>query len=326
MKAVLCERHGPPETLSVRDLPEPVAGPGEVVVDVAAIGLNFFDTLIIRDLYQVKPPLPFSPGAEFSGHVLTVGPGVTGLSVGDRVAGYMTSGAARERVVVAAERLAVVPDDLDLIKAAAVIVTYGTALYALRDRGGLKAGETLAVLGAAGGVGLAAVELGKVLGARVIACASSQDKLDFARAHGADAGIDYTTEDLKTRLKELGGEKGIDMVFDPVGGEQSEQALRALGWGGRLMVIGFAAGAIPKLPLNLLLLKNCDARGVAFGNQVRKDADWARSATQELIGYARSGQISAHVDATFPLEECAEALLEIAGRRAKGKLVLTTGR
>lgn len=325
MKAVLCERHGPPETLALRDLPDPQPGPGEALVAVAAIGLNFFDTLIIRDLYQFKPELPFSPGAEFSGHVLAVGPGVTEVKVGDRVAGYMTAGAAREKVVVPADLLASVPDELDLVKAAGLIVTYGTALYALRDRGELKPGETLAVLGAAGGVGLAAVELGKIMGARVIACASSPEKLDFARAHGADEGIDYTKTDLKARLKELGGEQGIDMVFDPVGGEQSEQALRALGWGGRLMVIGFAAGTIPKLPLNLLLLKNCDARGVAFGAQTRKDPAWGRAATQELIGYARSGRISAHVDATFPLENCAAALNEIAARKVKGKLVLTTG-
>lgn len=325
MKAILCERHGPPEDLVLRDLPDPQPGPGEVVVANAAIGLNFFDTLIIRDLYQFKPQLPFSPGAEFAGHVCAVGPGVTSLKVGDRVAGYMTAGAAREKVVVPADLLATVPDDLDLVKAAGLIVTYGTALYALRDRGELKAGETLVVLGAAGGVGLAAVEIGKILGARVIACASSPDKLAFAREHGADEGIDYTTENLKARLKALGGEGGIDMVFDPVGGDQSEQAVRALGSGGRLMVIGFASGSIPKLPLNLLLLKNCDARGVAFGAQMRADPAWSRAAAQELIGHAQSGRISAHVDSTFPLDRCADALDEIAGRRVKGKVVLTTG-
>mgnify|MGYP001806086675 CR=1 FL=1 len=323
MKAILCERHGPPEDLVVRTLADPEAGPGEVVVDIAAIGLNFFDTLIIRDMYQFKPPLPFSPGAEFAGHVSALGAGVTSLRVGDRVAGYMTAGAAREKVVMAAELLASVPDDLDLVKAAGLIVTYGTALYALRDRGELKAGETLAVLGAAGGVGLAAVEIGKILGARVIACASSADKVEFARAHGADAGIDYTAENLKARLKALGGEGGIDMVFDPVGGEQSEQALRALGWGGRLMVIGFASGSIPKLPLNLLLLKNCDARGVAFGSKTRADPAWSRAAVQELMAHAQAGRISAHVDSTFPLARCADALDEIAGRRVKGKVVLT---
>ncbi|WP_234051244.1 MULTISPECIES: NADPH:quinone oxidoreductase family protein [unclassified Xanthobacter] len=324
MKAVLCVRHGPPETLEIVDLPDPTPGPGEVVVDVAAIGLNFFDTLIIRDLYQVKPPLPFSPGAEFAGHVAALGEGVTDLAVGDRVCGYITSGAAREKVAVPAEFLARVPDDLDLVKAAGLIVTYGTALYALRDRGELKAGETLAVLGASGGVGLAAVEVGKILGARVIACASSPDKIAFARAHGADEGLDYSTEDLKGRLKALAGPRGLDMVYDPVGGDYAEQALRALGWEGRFMVVGFAAGAIPKLPLNLLLLKNCDARGVAFGAQARANPKWLRDTVQDLVGYAREGRISAHVDSTFPLAQCAAAIDEIAGRRVKGKVVLTT--
>lgn len=324
MKAVLCVRHGPPETLEIVDLPDPTPGPGEVVVDVAAIGLNFFDTLIIRDLYQVKPPLPFSPGAEFAGHVAALGEGVTDLAVGDRVCGYITSGAAREKVAVPAEFLARVPDDLDLVKAAGLIVTYGTALYALRDRGELKAGEILAVLGASGGVGLAAVEVGKILGARVIACASSPDKIAFARAHGADEGLDYSTEDLKGRLKALAGPRGLDMVYDPVGGDYAEQALRALGWEGRFMVVGFAAGAIPKLPLNLLLLKNCDARGVAFGAQARANPKWLRDTVQDLVGYARDGRISAHVDSTFPLAQCAAAIDEIAGRRVKGKVVLIT--
>ncbi|BAF86752.1 putative alcohol dehydrogenase [Azorhizobium caulinodans ORS 571] len=325
MKAVLCVRHAPPEALEIVDLPDPVAGPGEVVVEVAAVGLNFFDTLIIRNLYQQKPDLPFSPGGEFAGRVLALGPGVTGPKVGTRVCGNVGYGAARERLVVRADRLAVVPDDLDLVRAAGLIITYGTSLYALRDRGELKAGETLVVLGAAGGVGLAAVELGKILGARVIACASSPDKIAFARSHGADIGIDYTTENLKLRLKELTGGEGADVVYDPVGGDLSEQALRSLGWCGRLLVIGFAAGEIPKLPLNLLLLKNCDARGVAFGTQAMRDPAWLTATITELMGYARSGAISAHVDATFPLERCAEALGEIAGRKVKGKVVLTTG-
>lgn len=325
MKAVLCVRHAPAEDLEIVDLPDPVPGPGEVVVTVAAVGLNFFDTLIIRDLYQFKPDLPFSPGGEFSGVVSALGEGVTELALGDQVAGYVTFGAAREKVVVSANTLARVPEGLDMVRAAGLTVTYGTALYALRDRGELKAGETLAVLGAAGGVGLAAVELGKVLGARVIACASSPDKIAFAKAHGADEGIDYTQEDLKAALKRFGGEKGIDVVYDPVGGEQSEQAVRALAWFGRLLVIGFAAGAIPKLPLNLLLLKNCDARGVAFGTNARRDPAWMRAAMQDLFAYAVQGRISAHVDSTFPLEQCATALGEISGRRVKGKVVLTTG-
>ncbi|MEW6125132.1 MAG: NADPH:quinone oxidoreductase family protein [Pseudomonadota bacterium] len=325
MKAVLCEAHGPAENLVVRDLPDPQPAPGEVVVDVAAVGLNFFDTLIIRDRYQVKPELPFSPGGEFAGYVRAVGTGVTDWAEGDRVCGYLSYGAARARLAVPAQGLARVPEGLGLVKAAGLTVTYGTALYALRDRGGLKAGETLVVLGAAGGVGLAAVELGKALGARVIACASSAEKLDFARAHGADEGIDYTTENFKARLKALGGPGGIDMVYDPVGGDLSEVAVRALAPGGRLMVIGFAAGDIPKLPLNLLLLKDCDARGVAFGTKARTDPAWCRAAMEDLMGHAQAGRLSGHVDATFPLERCAEALAEISQRRVKGKVVLTIG-
>ncbi len=323
MKAVLCERHGPADQLTLVELPDPKPGPGEVLVQVRAVGLNFFDTLIIRDLYQVKPALPFSPGAEFSGEVEAIGPGVSGLAVGDRVCGYVTYGAAREKVIAPARFLARMPDDLDHVTAAGLIVTYGTALYALRDRGELKAGESLAVLGASGGVGLAAVELGKVLGARVIACASSREKLDFAIAHGADAGLNYSEEDLKAGLKAFGGESGLNVVYDPVGGAYAEQALRALGWLGRFLVVGFAAGEIPKLPLNLLLLKNCDARGVAFGTQARNNPEWLRGTVEELMAYAKAGKISAHVDATFPLAECAAAIGEIAGRRARGKVVLT---
>lgn len=326
MRAILCVRHGPPEMLEVAELPDPVPGAGEVVVEVSAVGLNFFDTLIIRDLYQVKPPLPFSPGGEFAGHVAALGPGVTEFAVGDRVCGYLTHGAAREKIVAPASLLAPVPEGLDMAKAAGLLITYCTALYALRDRGALKPGERLAVLGAAGGVGLAAVEVGKALGASVLACASSAEKVDFALAHGADQGLDYTKEDLKAGLKAFGGEAGLDVVFDPVGGEQAEQAIRALGWYGRFLVIGFASGEIPKLPLNLLLLKNREARGVDFGAMARAHPDWMRAAAATVMGYARDGRISAHVDGIYPLERCAEALGLIAGRKVKGKVVLTTGK
>ncbi|MDI4655764.1 NADPH:quinone oxidoreductase family protein [Xanthobacter autotrophicus] len=326
MKAVICVRHGPPDALEIQDLPDPVPGPGEVVVEVSAIGLNFFDTLIIRDLYQVKPALPFSPGAEFAGHVAALGEGVAGFAVGERVCGYVTHGAAREKVVVPAQFLARVPDDLDLVKAAGLIVTYGTSLYALRERGNLKAGESLAVLGASGGVGLAAVEIGRIMGARILACASSAEKVAFAMAHGADEGFDYAQGDLKAALKAFGGSNGLDVVYDPVGGDMAEQALRALGSLGRFLVVGFAAGEIPKIPLNLLLLKNCDARGVAFGSVARSDPAWLAGVVAELMEHARTGRISAHVDKTFPLERCVDALGEIAGRRVKGKVVLTTGR
>ncbi|MGE4371923.1 MAG: NADPH:quinone oxidoreductase family protein [Xanthobacter sp.] len=323
MKAVLCEAFGPAESLRLADLPEPAPGPGEVLVDVKAVGLNFFDTLIIRDRYQIKPPFPFSPGAEFSGQVAAVGPGVEHLCEGERVCGYVTYGAAREKLVVEAKYLAPIPDGLDYVKAAGLLVAYGTALYALRERGELKPGESLAVLGASGGVGLAAVELGKIMGARVIACASSEEKVAFALRHGADAGLNYSTQNLKPALKAFAGENGLDVVFDPVGGDYSEPALRALGWYGRLLVVGFAAGDIPRMPLNLLLLKNCDARGVDFGGQSRKNPLWLRDAGALLMGYAQEGRISAHVDRTFPLEDCATAIGEIAGRRVKGKVVLT---
>jgi len=324
MKAILCTRHAPPEALEVVDLPDPEPGPGEVVVDVKAIGLNFFDTLIIRDLYQIKPALPFSPGAEYSGHVAALGEGVSEVKLGDPVVGYAPYGVAREKVVAKATLLARVPAGLDLVKAAGLVVTYGTTLYALRDRGELKPGESLAVLGASGGVGLAAVELGKALGARVIACASSAEKVDFAIAHGADAGLNYTTENFRAGLKAFAGEKGLDVVYDPVGGELAEPALRSLGQLGRFLVIGFAAGEIPKIPLNLLLVKNCDARGVAFGAKAMGDPLWLKGAIEDLAGHALAGRISAHVDATFPLADCARALGEISGRRVKGKVVLTT--
>lgn len=324
MKAVLCTRHGPPEALEVVTLPDPEPGPGEVVVDIAAVGLNFFDTLLIRNSYQVKPELPFSPGGEFSGRVSALGAGVSGLQVGDPVCGKLSFGAAREKLAVKADDLVRLPPQMDLVKAAGLIITYGTSAFALNERGGLKSGETLAVLGASGGVGLAAVELGKAMGARVIACASSPEKVAFAMAHGADAGLDYSREDLKAGLKAFGGADGIDMVFDPVGGDLSEPALRALAPGGRLMVVGFAAGEIPKIALNLLLLKNCDARGVIFGNYAASHPEWLRQLVATLVDHAMAGRISAHVDATFPLADCARALGEIAGRRVRGKVVLTT--
>jgi NADPH2:quinone reductase len=262
MTAILCTPFGGPDDLEVADIPPPQAGPGEVVVRVKAAALNFFDTLIIAGKYQNKPPFPFSPAAELAGIVEEVGPDVTDIARGDRVGGYVGWGAARESVAVAADHLVKLPDTLDFDHAAGLTVTYGTTLYALRERGQLKAGETLAVLGASGGTGLAAIELGKMLGARVVACASSDEKLAFAREHGADATVNYATENLRNALKTLGGAHGIDVIYDPVGGAYAEPALRSLGWEGRYLVVGFAAGEIPRLPLNLVLLKSCDIRGV----------------------------------------------------------------
>src|SRR5262245_26952462 len=322
MKALLCTRLGGPDDLELRDVPDPVAGPGEVVVKVAAAALNFFDTLIIAGKYQTKPEMPFSPAAEFAGIVESVGPGVSGLAPGDKVAANIGYGAARERVAVAVDNLVKVPAGLDLERAAGVIVTYGTSYYALKDRAALKPGETLAVLGASGGVGLAAVELGKVMGARVIACASSDDKLAFARAHGADVLVNYGIGNLRDALRHAGGERGIDVVYDPVGGALAEAALRSLGWEGRFLVVGFAAGEIPKLPLNLVLLKSCDVRGVFWGAWTTREPAAHRANTADLFALCAAGKLSAHVHAVYPLEEAAAALRALSDRRAMGKVIL----
>ena len=322
MKAVLCVRHGPPEALELAELPDPAPGAGEVLVDVKAVGLNFFDLLIISNRYQVKPDLPFSPGSEFSGVVAGLGEGVRGFKAGDRVCGTIGYGAAREKLVAAERDLVRIPDELDFERAAGLVVTYGTVLHALEDRANLKKGETLAVLGAAGGVGLAAVEVGKVMGARVIACASSAEKLAFTRSHGADEGIDYSREDLKDRLRELTGGKGADVVLDPVGGPLAEAAVRSTAWEGRYLVVGFAAGEIPKLPLNHVLLRGCSVVGVAWGAMVRRDPARGTAITRQLVDWAREGRISAHVDKAYPLAQAAEALSAIARREVKGKFVL----
>jgi NADPH:quinone reductase len=322
MKALLCTRLGGPDDLELRNLPDPVAGPGGAVVKVAAAALNFFDTLIIAGKYQTKPDFPFSPAAEFAGVVESLGPGVTAVAPGDRVAGYIGYGAARERVAVSAENLIKLPAGLDVERAAGIIVTYGTSYYALKDRAQLRAGETLAVLGASGGVGLAAVELGKIMGARVIACASSDDKLGFARQHGADAGVNYASENLRDALRKLGGERGIDVVYDPVGGAHAEAALRSLGWEGRFLVIGFAAGEIPKLPLNLVLLKSCDVRGVFWGSWIAREPAAHRANTAELFAWCADGKLSAHVHAAYPLEQAAAALHALSDRQVMGKVIL----
>jgi NADPH2:quinone reductase len=283
MKAVLCTRAGTPDDLTVADLPDPVAGPGEAVVRVEAAALNFFDLLIVAGKYQYRPAFPFSPSAEFAGLVESVGPGVTAVAPGDPVIGYSAWGAARERLAIAADRLIKRPAHLDADRASGLIVTYGTSYYALKNRGALKRGETLAVLGASGGTGLATVELGRVMGARIIACASSDEKLAFARAHGADEAVNYTSENLRASLKRLGGEHGIDVVYDPIGGPFSEDALRSIAWGGRFLVIGFAAGQIPQLPLNIILLKGCDVRGVFWGLWTERDPAGHRANTADLL-------------------------------------------
>ena len=322
MKAVLCTRFGPPTDLELKEIPPPQAGPGEAVVRVKAAALNFFDTLIIAGKYQFKPPFPFSPAAEFAGLVESVGAGVGEVAPGDRVAGNIGWGAAREAVAVPAQALVKLPDALDFERAAGLTVIYATTLSALRERAALKSGEMLAVLGASGGTGLAAIELGKLMGARVIACASSDEKLKFARAHGADETVNYASKDLREALRRLGGEHGIDVVYDPVGGPYAEPAVRSLAWLGRYLVVGFAAGDIPKLPLNLALLRSCDIRGVFWGAWVKREPEMQHAIMTDIVKWCAEGKLSAHVHAVYPLGDIAAALQAITDRKVMGKIVL----
>ena len=322
MKAILCQRFGTPDELVLADIPDPTPAPGEVVVKVAAVGLNFFDTLIIAGKYQTKPPFPFSPGGEFAGVVESLGPGVTDFAPGDRVMGYTNFNAARERTAVAVDSIVKIPAGLDFDRAAALTITYGTAYHALKHRALIRPNETLAVLGASGGVGLAALELGRVMGARVIACASTDEKLTFARAHGAHEVVNYGREDLRAALKRFGGEHGIDVVFDPVGGAYSEPALRSLAWGGRHLVVGFAAGEIPKVALNLVLLKGCAVLGIFWGAWVRHEPEQYKEALDALAHWCAQGKLSCHIQDVYPLAETPKALRALADRKVMGKLVV----
>ena len=322
MQAVMCNAYGPPEMLAVEDIAAPAAGSGEVVVDVAFCGLNFMDTLIIENKYQVKPPLPFSPGAEFSGVVRALGEGVAGFKPGDRVAGFSGHGAARAQIACTAAQLFLLPDGLPLDKAAGLTVSYGTSHHALKQRAKLKPGESLAVLGASGGVGLAAVELGAAMGAKVIACASSPEKLAFAIEAGAVRGIDYSAEPLRDALKAATGGRGVDVIYDPVGGDLTEAALRAIAWEGRLLVIGFAGGGIPRIPLNLALLKSCDIQGVFWGEFAKRQPALHQANMREIASWVLDGRLSGHVHGIFPLQEIAAAMAVLKRREAIGKVLL----
>ena len=323
MKAVLCKQFGPPDSLAIEELPSPRAGPGEVVISVKAASLNFPDVLIIQNKYQFKPPLPFSPGSELAGVVKEVGSGVQGWRAGDKVMAFTTFGAFAEEVKTEATRLLKIPEGMSFTQAAAFILTYGTTDHALRDRAALAAGETLLVLGAAGGVGLAAIEIGKALGARVIAAASSAEKLAVCRAHGADATINYATEDFRERTKALTDGRGPDVIYDPVGGPYSEPAFRSIAWRGRHLVVGFAAGEIPKLPLNLALLKGASVVGVFWGDFARREPQQFAASVKQLNKWFVQGKLNPHVDQTMPLAQAREALNLMAARKVKGKLVLT---
>jgi len=323
MRAALCKSLTGPDGLVVEDLPDPVAGPGEVVVRVRCAALNFFDTLVTRGKYQNKPDLPFSPCGEMAGVVEALGPGVSGLAVGQRVCGYAGVGAAREKLAIRAERLVPVPEGVSDEAAAGANVTYGTAIHGLKDRGHLKAGESVAVLGASGGAGLAAVEIAKLMGARVIAVASSADKLEICRKHGADELLNYTTGDLKQALRDLTQGKGVDVVYDCVGGPHAEAALRATAWEGRFLVIGFAAGAIPKIPLNLLLLKSCDAAGVHWAEWTQRNPEGHRDNMVQVLDWVAAGRLVPHIHASYPLERIADAIGLLDRREATGKVVVT---
>jgi NADPH2:quinone reductase len=324
VKAVLCKAYGPPDSLVVEDVPPLTPGPGEVVISVKAASVNFPDVLIIQNKYQVKPPLPFSPGSEAAGVVKEVGDGVTNVQRGDRVMAVTIYGAFAEEVKTDARKVLPIANGMDDVTAAAFVLTYGTSDHALRDRGALKAGETLLVLGAAGGVGIAAIEIGKAIGARVIACASTDEKLAVCREHGADETINYATEDLRERIKAITGGAGVDVVYDPVGGPYTELALRSTAWRGRLLVVGFAAGDIPKIPLNLTLLKGCSIIGVFWGDYARREPERFADSMRQLQRWFSEGKLKPHVSATFPLERAADALNLMAARQVKGKVVLTT--
>jgi len=322
MRAVICRELGPPETLELTEVPTPTPGPGEVLVDVHGCGVNFGDTLVIEGKYQFKPPLPFSPGAEVGGTVAALGPGVESVAVGDRIMCISIYGGYAEQLVTPAAGLLSVPDGMDLVSASAFVTAFFTSYHALADRGRLQEGETLLVLGAAGGVGLAAVQIGAALGARVIAAASTDTKLDLCRKHGAAQTINYTTEDLRGRLKELTGGKGPDVIYDPVGGALS--ALRSIAWRGRFLVIGFAAGDIPRIPLNLTLLKGCEIVGVFAGEFLGREPEEGMRSALALGELFTAGKIRPDVTATYPLERAVEALQAIGARKVEGKLVVTT--
>jgi NADPH:quinone reductase len=322
MRAVMCREFGPPSSLTVEDIEPPVAGPGEVVVAIKAAGLNFYDTLIIRDRYQYKAPMPFSPGGELAGMVTGVGAGVDDAWIGRRVIAYTKWNACREAVAVAVADLIELPDAVAYELGAAIIVTYGTTIHALKDRAGLKPGETLAILGASGGVGQAAIEIGKLMGARVIACASSDDKLAFCRQMGADEAVNYDAVDLKAELRRLTGGRGVDVIYDAVGDKYSEPALRASAWGGRHLVVGFAAGEIPKIPLNLLLLKGCDLRGVFWGESLTHNPAGHVANMKDCLQWIADGKLTPHIHHRYTLDETAAALDALASRQVKGKAVV----
>jgi NADPH2:quinone reductase len=322
MKAVLCKSLDGPDALEIGELPEPMPGEGEVAVRVSAAALNFFDTLIVRGKYQTRPDLPFSPGGEVAGKIVRIGPGVQGLSVGQRVAAYPGYGGCREEIVIAAGSVLPLPEGISDEVAAAITVAYGTALHGLEDRGHIKPRQTVLVLGATGGAGLAAVEVAARLGADVVAAGTSDEKLKICAERGAKALLNLTSTDVKEAVRALAGGKGPDIIYDCIGGPYAEPALRSIAWGGRYLVVGFAAGEIPKIPLNLLLLKGCELVGVFWGRYVKSDPAAFRGQMARLMDWCAKGEIWPHIDHVFPLAQTAEALHMIEDRKIKGKVLI----
>ena len=331
MKALLCTQYGPPEDMELREIPSPVPGRDQVLIAVKACGVNFPDVLMLADKYQFRPTLPFPPGGEVAGVVKALGEGADGLKVGDRVAVSIGHGGFAEEVLADARRCVPIAANVDFDVASAFIVTYGTSYYALNDRARLKSGEHLVVLGAAGGVGSAAVELGVAMGAKVIAGASTQEKVDHAIKHGATSGFVYPKlplsrdqqKAMSDRIKELTGGKGADVLYDPVGDQYAEPSLRAMNWAGRYLVIGFAAGEIPKIPLNLTLLKGCDVLGVFWGMATQRDPKHATESLKEIMRMISEGKLHPSISAKFPLPEGDKSIRMLMDRKATGKVVVT---
>ena len=322
MKAIVCKAWGPPETLVIEEQADLVPAAGEIIIDIMAAGVNFPDVLIIQNKYQFKPELPFTPGNELAGTVHAVGAGVSAYKVGDKVFAFVPQGAFAQQVKVTADAVLPMAAGMDFDTAAAITLTYGTSHHAVVDRAQLKAGETMLVLGAAGGVGLAAIEIGKALGARVIAAASTAEKLAVCKEHGADVLINYTTEDLREAIKAATNGKGPDVVYDPVGGSYTEPAFRSIAWRGRYLVIGFANGEIPKLPLNLPLLKGASLVGVFWGDFARREPAHNLTAMQELMRWLAEGKIKPHISARYALADTPQALIDMASRKVTGKIVI----
>ncbi len=322
MKAVICKQWGPPEQLVVEEVPTREPGAGEVRIRIHAASVNFPDVLIIQNKYQFKPELPFTPGSEGAGEVISVGAGVTHVKAGDRVLANTGTGSFAQEMIAPAGKVVLMPQGMSFETAAAFTLTYGTSWHAIKDRAAIRPGETMLVLGAAGGVGISAIEIGKALGARVIAAASSDEKLKVCRDHGADETINYETEDLREGIKRTTGGKGPDVIYDPVGGKYAEPAFRSIGWRGRYLVIGFANGQIPALPLNLMLLKGASVVGVFWGDYVRREPQSNAADMQDMMALLAKGVLRPHVSASYPLDQVPQALNDMAARKVTGKVLI----